>query len=113
MPLAVLVLVFLGGAALLQQGARDVGGPPPSSAPSQREGVLSDGRSPTPSAAPTPLVHVVEPGDTLIDLARTFYGDESAWPRIHEANREQLVDPDALVPGQRLVIPSPTAPPDS
>jgi len=29
-------------------------------------------------------------GDTLRGIAQRFYGDENQWPRIFEANRDQI-----------------------
>jgi nucleoid-associated protein YgaU len=44
-------------------------------------------------------------GDTLSAIAQQFYGDASQWPRIFEANRDQIFDPDLIFPGQVLRIP--------
>jgi hypothetical protein len=51
------------------------------------------------------LVHVVVPGNTLWDLAERYYGDAFAWPRIREANRSQILDPDLICPDQQFQIP--------
>jgi proteasome lid subunit RPN8/RPN11 len=57
-------------------------------------------------APPTFTIHYrVQGGDTLWDLARTFYGDPHAWPKILDANRARLSDPDHLSVGQVLDIP--------
>ena len=50
-------------------------------------------------------VHTVEPGDTLSAIANTFYGDPAKFRIIFAANRNQLDDPDVIVPGQVLRIP--------
>jgi nucleoid-associated protein YgaU len=50
-------------------------------------------------------IHTVEPGDTLSAIAETFYGDASKFRIIFAANRNQLDDPDEIVPGQVLRIP--------
>jgi nucleoid-associated protein YgaU len=50
-------------------------------------------------------IHTVEPGDTLSAIADTFYGDPSKFRIIFAANRNQLDDPDEIVPGQVLRIP--------
>ena len=50
-------------------------------------------------------VHVVEPGDSLWTISATAYGDGNRWPRIYEANRDEILDPDLIYPGQRLVLP--------
>ena len=49
--------------------------------------------------------YTVEKGDNLSTIAKQFYGKASAWPRIFEANRDQLDDPDRIKPGQVLKIP--------
>jgi nucleoid-associated protein YgaU len=50
-------------------------------------------------------LHTVEPGDTLSAIADTFYGDPARFTVIFAANRDQLSDPDVIVPGQVLRIP--------
>ena len=50
-------------------------------------------------------VHTVEPGDTLSAIANTFYGDPAKFRIIFAANRNQLDDPDEIIPGQVLRIP--------
>jgi nucleoid-associated protein YgaU len=47
----------------------------------------------------------VEPGDTLSALAQSWYGDANQWPIIFEANRDQIVNPNLIFPGQTLRIP--------
>ena len=49
--------------------------------------------------------YVVQKGDTLFELARRFYGDQSKWKDIWEANRARLSDPDRLPVGTKLIIP--------
>ncbi len=49
--------------------------------------------------------YVVVAGDSLSKIAKRVYGDASEWPRIHEANRDQITNPDLIHPGQRLKIP--------
>jgi nucleoid-associated protein YgaU len=50
-------------------------------------------------------VHEVRPGDTLSAIADQFYGDPAKFRIIFAANRNQLDDPDVIVPGQVLRIP--------
>jgi LysM repeat protein len=57
-----------------------------------------------PSVAPRHVV-TVERGDTLWELAEESYGKGSEWPRIFEANAEQIEDPARIFPGQRFVVP--------
>jgi nucleoid-associated protein YgaU len=49
--------------------------------------------------------HTVQPGDTLSAIAQQFYGDASLYPRIFEANTDQLTSPNLIFPGQALRIP--------
>lgn len=50
--------------------------------------------------------YTIEPGDTLIAIARGVYGDGALWERIYEANRATIGDdPATLKVGTRLVIP--------
>ncbi|MEO5664549.1 MAG: LysM peptidoglycan-binding domain-containing protein, partial [Nocardioides sp.] len=58
----------------------------------------------------------VAQGDTLWEFAEEAYGDGSQWPRVYQANDEQIEDPHWIYPGQQLVIPgvrrpSPAEPP--
>lgn len=56
-------------------------------------------------------VHTVQPGDTLFAIAQEAYGDGNLFPRIFEANRNQIADPNLIVPGQTLRIPEGSAGP--
>ena len=47
----------------------------------------------------------IQKGDTLSAIARRFLGDASAYPRIFDANREVIKDPDAIFAGQKIRIP--------
>lgn len=49
--------------------------------------------------------HTVVSGDTLSGIAKQFYGDGTLFPRIFEANRDQVSNPDLIFPGQVLRIP--------
>ena len=49
--------------------------------------------------------HVVVKGNTLWALAGRYYEDPFLWPRIYEANRSQIADPDLIYPDQEFVIP--------
>ena len=52
-----------------------------------------------------PGTHTVVDGDTLWDLAQEFYGNPFDWRRIWDANQDQVVDPNLILPGQLLTIP--------
>lgn len=47
----------------------------------------------------------IQKGDTLSAIAKRFYGDANAYPRVFEANREVIKDPDLIYPGQKIRIP--------
>ena len=49
--------------------------------------------------------YIVKPGDTLSKISREFYGDATQYPKIFNANRNVLRDPNTIVTGQELVIP--------
>jgi len=52
--------------------------------------------------------YVVQPGDTLRSIAEREYGDATQWPRIYEANQSVIgPDPDTLVAGTTLRLPTP------
>ena len=55
---------------------------------------------------PPEQTYTVEKDDNLSKIAKHFYGKASAWPKIFEANRDQLDDPDRIRPGQVLRIPA-------
>ena len=57
------------------------------------------------ASADTERVHVVQPGETLWHIAAQVAGDPHLWPRLYRANRDQIVDPSRLHPGQVLSIP--------
>ncbi len=49
--------------------------------------------------------YVIEKGDTLSAIAKRFYDDANAYPRIFEANREVIKDANLIFPGQKIRIP--------
>ena len=64
---------------------------------------------------PTPpegvQVHVIQPGDTLWDLAGKFYQDPYLWPQLWESNR-YILDAHWIYPGDPLVLGPAVAPVD-
>ncbi len=58
----------------------------------------------TPS--PEAQYHDVVRGDTLSAIAKKYYGDAGKYPKIFEANKPMLSDPDKIYPGQKLRIPA-------
>ena len=59
-----------------------------------------------PAAAPHAPGYTVQPGDTLSAIAARAYGSAADWPAIWWANRRQVPDPDLIITGQRLALPS-------
>ena len=49
--------------------------------------------------------YVVKSGDTLSKIAEEYYGDKMLYPKIFEANKDVLQDPNKIKPGQKLRIP--------
>lgn len=49
--------------------------------------------------------YVIESGDTLSKIAKQYYGNAMDYPKIFEANREVIKDPDLIYPGQKIRIP--------
>jgi nucleoid-associated protein YgaU len=58
-----------------------------------------------PSGERRPRRYTVEPGDTLIEIARRVYGDGRQFRRIYQANRDRLDSPDRLIENMVLEIP--------
>ena len=56
--------------------------------------------------APAMTTYTVKAGDTLSSIAKAHLGNANAYPKIFEANRDQLSDPDKIKPGQVLKIPA-------
>ncbi len=57
------------------------------------------------SATASVRTYTVASGDTLSKIAKHFYNDGNQWPRIFDANRDILSNPDRILPGQHLRIP--------
>lgn len=71
------------------------------------EGVEAVDTSAVTSPAQTVTVefYTIQKGDTLSGIAKAFYGKASDYPKIFEANREVIKDPDLIYPGQVIRIP--------
>lgn len=50
-------------------------------------------------------MYVVQPGDSLSELAKRFYGDAARYERIFDANSWKLSNPNQIFAGQTLRIP--------
>jgi nucleoid-associated protein YgaU len=49
--------------------------------------------------------YVIQKGDTLSAIAKRCYGKANDYPRIFDANREVIKNPDLIYPGQKIRIP--------
>ncbi|MES9970178.1 MAG: peptidoglycan-binding protein LysM [Candidatus Thiodiazotropha sp.] len=49
--------------------------------------------------------YTIESGDTLSAIAKRFLGNATDYPKIFEANREVIKDPNLIYPGQKIRIP--------
>jgi nucleoid-associated protein YgaU len=68
------------------------------------EEVKVDGLEAPPQSAEVEF-YVIEKGDTLSAIAKHFYGDANAYPKIVDANKEVIKDADKIFPGQKIRIP--------
>lgn len=79
---------------------------PPAAAPAKAD--FSDVQGGASSTAPDAAAqtYTVVSGDNLSKIAKHVYGNANEWHRIFDANRDQLDNPDRIVPGQTLKIPA-------
>ncbi len=54
---------------------------------------------------PAARSYTVRPGDSLFRIARSVYGDNSAWKKIYAANSDKLSSPDRIKEGMVLRLP--------
>jgi nucleoid-associated protein YgaU len=50
--------------------------------------------------------YTVKAGDTLSAIAKKFYGDETLWKKIADANKDKVKNVDKITIGEVLVIPA-------
>jgi len=104
-------------AAAMMAAGQDSPSSPASPAPMQTPEIVAVASvppaPPAPAAPVAPLAmasartYTVQPGDSLIKIARNVYGPGRGgdYRRIYEANRDKLTSPSLLAVGQVLVIP--------
>lgn len=63
--------------------------------------VVASGDAPPPGAE----YYEIQKGDTLSAIAQRFLGSAGAYPKIFEANREVIKDPDKIFVGQKIRLP--------
>ncbi|NLR99628.1 LysM peptidoglycan-binding domain-containing protein [Rhizobium sp. P38BS-XIX] len=77
---------------------------PAATAPAATESAKAKPEEKASEPPKTPTTHVVIAGDTLWDLAKTYYGDARNWRRLLAANRN--IKPHYLPVGEKLRIPA-------
>jgi nucleoid-associated protein YgaU len=78
-----------------------------SKGPAAQESKPSQGTQPSSGGAQAQSTfYTVKRGDTLSKIAKEHYGNANDYPKIFEANRPMLQDPDKIYPGQVLRIPA-------
>lgn len=69
---------------------------------------LSPPRTHTSPFTLSQALHIVGEGETLWSIAMQHYGNGNQWAKIANANVGKVTNPNALVTGEKLVIPNPT-----
>ena len=67
---------------------------------------INDMEAPPPQ--PNVEYYTIVSGDTLSKIAQRHYGNAMDYPKLFEANREVIKDPDLIYPGQKIRIPPKT-----
>ncbi|MFE2991483.1 hypothetical protein [Streptomyces sp. NPDC059262] len=74
----------------------------------------------TATTKPAATSHVVEDGESISEIAKDETGNAANWPQLYEASRgaqpkglPRITDPNLIFPGQRITIPTATAPHDN
>ena len=49
--------------------------------------------------------YIIQSGDSLSKIAKKYYQNAMEYPRIFDANKEVIKDPDLIYPGQKIRIP--------
>jgi len=52
----------------------------------------------------TTIIYTVKPGDNLWDISSKLLGDGFGWREIYDNNKEKIIDPEHLIPNQKLRI---------
>ncbi|GEM_PF-1950836 len=51
-------------------------------------------------------IHIVQPGETLSNISKIYFGSNGNWKKIYEANKDSLPQgPDTIRTGMKLIIP--------
>ncbi len=60
---------------------------------------------PTPPPPPVSKTYTVVSGDSLWKIAEKMYGQGYQWPKIYDANKTIIANPNIITPGMVLTIP--------
>ena len=77
--------------------------PEPETTVATEEPARETDNSPAPAQ---PQTYTVQKGDCLWKIAKQFYGNGSEYPKIFNANGDQISNPNLIYPGQVLTIPA-------
>lgn len=78
---------------------------PQSPAAAGNPGTSGEPAAKPPEPAGDVRTHVVQQGETLSEIAKSFYGRSALWTLIYDANRDRLPSPERVRPGVTLRIP--------
>ncbi len=102
------------------QAGHQIALPPDAHVPTEHRPRGATVCSDTSNKPATTATVVVQPGDTLWDLAATHLATNGHHPtdgttasyiaQVHAANEDTVADPDLIYPGQQLILPAVTAP---
>jgi len=104
--LILLVVASFPATAWVQEKATGPVAPAPQAAGQPQNGQATPAAlAPAAASAEQPGTYVIRQGDTLWDIANTFYRDPFLWPLIWKSN-PSVNDPDLIYPGNTLAVPS-------
>lgn len=58
-----------------------------------------------PSGPSEAVEYTIEKNDTMQKISKKFYDSYSKWPKIYEANKDRIPDPNRIKPGTTITIP--------
>ena len=61
-----------------------------------------------PEPEPAVVYYTIVSGDSLSKIAKAHYGNAMDYPKIFDANKEVIKNPDLIYPGQKIRIPPKT-----
>lgn len=77
--------------------------PEPETTVATEEPARETDNSPEPAQ---PQTYTVQKGDCLWKIAKQFYGNGADYPKIFNANADQISNPNLIYPGQVITIPA-------